>query len=182
MATVPSCVDAPIGLYYRNDLANLERAAKEDATMTHDHPDARDSSYVLCHYIAGLANGLDKYNALSSVFDTQKEGNHVEQHIVSALEGLDEDLSIEDVMGKLGARGTAHETLASAIYCFLKYNTFQDAIVSSILIGGDTDTRAAIVGALAGTYYGKEGIPQEYVEGVEESEMLQKIDERLYNG
>lgn len=176
--TVMRC--APIGLYYHDDLAKLKEAAHVDATMTHDHPDARDSSFALCHYIAELANGLDKYSALGKVFDTPKDGVHVEQHLVSALEALDENLTIMDVSGKLGARGTAHETLASAVYCFLKYPTFEDAVISSILIGGDTDTRAAIVGSLAGTYYGLEGIPAKYVEDVEETKMLQDIDQKLY--
>jgi ADP-ribosylglycohydrolase len=47
-------------------------------------------------------------------------------------------------------------------------------------MGGDTDSRAAIVGALAGTYYGLDGIPKKYVEGVEDSEMLIELDEKLY--
>lgn len=175
--TVMRC--APIGLFYHDDLVKLEEAAKIDATMTHDHPDARDGSFVLCHYIARLVNGQNKFDALHDIFSSKMESKHIIPHIVSAIEALDEDLSIDNVSGKLGARGTAHETLASAVYCFLKYSTFQDSVIASILIGGDTDTRAAIVGALAGTYYGLDGIPAEFVKDVEQTDLLQLIDDKL---
>jgi len=50
--TVMRC--APIGLFFRNNLKELERAAKEDANITHNHPDARDASYALCYMVACL--------------------------------------------------------------------------------------------------------------------------------
>lgn len=176
--TVMRC--APIGLYFHNDLAGLEVAAKTDATMTHDHLDARDSSYALCYYIARLVNGLNKFEALKEVVNLPKEGTNVHQHLLNAIAALDENLTIEDVSGKLGARGTAHETFATAIYFFLKYPDFKSAVINSIAIGGDTDTRAAIVGALAGTTYGLEGIPVEYISTVEGSERLQAFDKQLF--
>jgi len=37
------------------------------------------------------------------------------------------------------------------------------------------------VGAMAGTHYGLEGIPPEWVEQVEDSERLQELDSQLYN-
>lgn len=180
--TVMRC--APIGLFYHNDLVKLEEAAKIDATITHDHPDARDASFVLCYFIAQLINGVNKFEIVNNLLSSKMElieGSHVTTHIISAIKALDENLTLEDISGKLGWRGTAHETLASAVYCFLKYPTFKDSVVSSILIGGDTDTRAAIVGALAGSYYGLEGIPEEYVQGVEDSLLLQNLDKKLYN-
>jgi ADP-ribosylglycohydrolase len=76
-------------------------------------------------------------------------------------------------------RGTAHETLASAVFCFLKHNTFKESVVTSVLLGGDTDSRACITGTMSGTYLGLEGIPKEYVNEVEDSERIQKLDKEL---
>lgn len=170
---------APIGLYFRNDLAALEKAAKEDASMTHNHADARDASYALCHMIASLANGEDKFQAIISAMALNYEYPHVKAQIFKAF--TDDVKSLTDAIGVLGTRGTAHETLASAIYCFANYDNFADAVKSAILMGGDTDTRAAIVGALAGTYYSIDGIPSEY-KTVEDFDLLVSLDKKLFNG
>ena len=52
---------------------------------------------------------------------------------------------------------TVEETLYNCLYVFYISNSFEDAIKKTLLMGGDTDTNCAIVGALAEAYY---GIPQ----------------------
>ena len=46
-------------------------------------------------------------------------------------------------------------TVPQAIYCFLISNSFEDCIRTTISIGGDCDTTAAISGAIAEAYYRK---------------------------
>lgn len=50
----------------------------------------------------------------------------------------------------------------------------------SIKAGGDTDTTAAVAGALAGTWYRLDGIPTEY-HSVENFELLQGLTDELLN-
>jgi hypothetical protein len=47
----------------------------------------------------------------------------------------------------------------NAFYTLIHSNTFEDAIVETVLDGGDTDTNAPITGALFGSVFGREGIP-----------------------
>ena len=44
-------------------------------------------------------------------------------------------------------------TMPQALYCFLKSNSFEDCIRTTISIGGDCDTTAAISGAIAEAFY-----------------------------
>jgi ADP-ribosylglycohydrolase len=53
------------------------------------------------------------------------------------------------------------------------------ALRRAIHLGGDTDTRASIVGALLGARWGKEVFPYTLVSGVERSAELLKLDEQL---
>lgn len=169
---------APVGLYFRNDLKELERAAKEEATITHNHADARDASYALSYLIASLVNGKSKEESIiQTIFGLEYEYDHVRTQASKIFEPID---SLTDAVAILGSRGTAHETLASSLYCFANYDNFADAVKAAVLMGGDTDTRAAIVGALAGSCYGLEGIPSEFVEKVEDSQLLQSLDEKLF--
>lgn len=45
-------------------------------------------------------------------------------------------------------------TVSQALQCFFESTDFEDAIHNAISIGGDSDTIAAICGAVAGAYYG----------------------------
>ena len=47
-----------------------------------------------------------------------------------------------------------------ALTCFIESKDFESAIRNAVFIGGDTDTNAAIAGALAEAFYGFNQIPQ----------------------
>ena len=66
-----------------------------------------------------------------------------------------------------GVSGYIYHTVPVAIYAWLRYpDDFRTAVQSAIRCGGDTDTVAAITGALVGSRVGKAGIPQEWLRGV----------------
>jgi ADP-ribosylglycohydrolase len=49
---------------------------------------------------------------------------------------------------------TCQETVPQALACFFESESFEDAIRTAISLGGDSDTIAAIAGAIAEAYYG----------------------------
>ena len=49
---------------------------------------------------------------------------------------------------------TCSETINNCLYVFYYCNSFEDAIKKAVFMGGDTDTNACIVGALAEATYG----------------------------
>ena len=71
--------------------------------------------------------------------------------------------------------------MGAAFYCLGATDNFKNAVVMAVRAGGDTDTTAAIVGALAGSYYGLEGIPSEYKDQVENFQLLQDLTDELTN-
>jgi ADP-ribosyl-[dinitrogen reductase] hydrolase len=72
--------------------------------------------------------------------------------------------------GAAGARPTDFFThpgwvvlaLQNAFYCLMKMD-LEEALVSTVGQGGDTDTNAAIAGALLGAAHGREGIPPRWI-------------------
>lgn len=66
-----------------------------------------------------------------------------------------------------GVSGYINHTVPVALFCWLRYREdFRRAVEEAILLGGDTDTVGAIVGALSGAVHGEDGIPKELISGL----------------
>jgi len=122
-----------------------------------------------------FGNGQDKITAIKNTLQLDFEFDHIKESIINAFEPI---FSLKEAVEKLGTRGTAHETLASAVYCFVNCTSFIDTIRAAVLIAGDCDSRAAV----AGTYYGLDGIPQNFIDEVEDTKLFQEYDEKLSEG
>jgi type I restriction enzyme M protein len=68
------------------------------------------------------------------------------------------DFKIDDIRPTYRFNETCQETVPQAIKCFLEAVSFEDSIRTAISLGGDSDTIAAITGAIAEAYH---GVPQE---------------------
>lgn len=67
-------------------------------------------------------------------------------------------------------------TVPSAYYCAARFpDCFEDAVLCSINGGGQNTMRTSLVGALLGARVGLSGIPDRFIEGLEESEHLLKL-------
>lgn len=172
---------APIGIFYRGQLSHY-KFHENDAKLTHNHQDAFDANYYLLNCIGFLSSysANDKFGRLKYMAEYEMIDGNVQKHLIKAFK-KGEKTTIEDII-ELGTDGTAHETLATSILCFLTTNSFTEAIIKAILVGGDTDTRAAIVGAMAGTYYGFKGILEYYLKNIENSRQLIAYDVILSQG
>src|SRR5215831_3571135 len=73
-------------------------------------------------------------------------------------------------LAPLGNRIAALESVPAALASFaLTPESYAEAVGNVILLGGDTDTLAAMAGALAGAYLGAERLPQRLVGLLESS-------------
>lgn len=59
--------------------------------------------------------------------------------------------------------GYCEHTLEAALWCFLNTTSYADCVLTAVNLGDDTDTTAAVAGAIAGAYYGFEAIPPKWV-------------------
>lgn len=176
---------SPIGLVYRNDLHKLLEVAMTDASITHNAMEPKLSSIAVALGVALLANRqADNTNVMVNIKNILPEDNDASNRLGAALDclnfGIDPMDSLVNFIGKTGNKGYAPETVASAFYCLAATDNFRDCVVMSIKCGGDTDSTAAVAGALAGTWYGLEGIPEEY-KSVENFQLLTDITQELMN-
>jgi ADP-ribosylglycohydrolase len=66
--------------------------------------------------------------------------------------------------GQDGVSGYILHTVPAALHVWLSHpDSYREAVATTIRLGGDSDTVAAIVGALVGARVGKDGIPAEWL-------------------
>lgn len=66
--------------------------------------------------------------------------------------------------------GWVIDTLERALWCLNLEAGYEEGLVTCIMMGGDADTAGAVAGALLGTFYGYESIPQAWLDAVKASE------------
>lgn len=62
--------------------------------------------------------------------------------------------------------GFVLDTERAAYRCLLTTGSYRDCVLAAVNLGDDTDTTAAVAGALAGIAYGMEGIPAEWLDAL----------------
>jgi ADP-ribosylglycohydrolase len=92
-----------------------------------------------------------------------------------------------DIGLSAGVTGYIAHTVPVAVYAFCRHaDDYRKAVESVIRLGGDTDTVAAITGALVGARVGKAGIPKEwldrYIDWPRSVAHLEEIGRRLAEG
>lgn len=87
--------------------------------------------------------------------------DRVEHALTRQLEPI--DLARELGLGR-GVTGYVHHTVPVCLHAWLRSaRSFREAVGEVVMLGGDSDTTGAIVGALAGASTGETGIPAEWL-------------------
>lgn len=115
---------------------------REISAITHAHPVAEWSCVTLCDILRTIRNsGTPAKHVL------WRRYGHIASRPVDVVK----------------SGGYCEHTLEAALWCFLNTNSYADCVLAAVNLGGDTDTTAAVAGALAGVYYRLEAIPPKWV-------------------
>jgi ADP-ribosyl-[dinitrogen reductase] hydrolase len=107
-------------------------------SVTHDHEEGIKGAEATVIAIFLALNGFTK--------------SEIRDRISNEYYSL--DFTIDEIRPTYIFNETCQKTVPQAIECFLESDSFEDAIRIAISLGGDSDTIAAITGAMAEAYYG----------------------------
>ena len=128
---------SPVGLIARTNL-EARKLSKVVTATTHNHIEAIKGAEAVAVTIFMAKHGCTK--------------SEIKNRINSAYYHL--DFTIDEIRETYKFDATCQGTIPQAIVAFLESTSFDDAIRTAISIGGDSDTLAAIAGAIAEAYYG----------------------------
>ena len=92
---------------------------------------------------------------------------------LDALEEGDYVLDLAPYDEPRHARGVA--TLESALWALNATDTFEEALVAAVNLGGDSDSIGAVCGQLAGAKYGFSAIPERWLAAVKDRAVIEAL-------
>lgn len=69
--------------------------------------------------------------------------------------------------------GYVVDSLEAALWAFHDASDFREAVLKAVNLGDDADTTGAVCGQLAGAYWGEEGTPEEWRQGLARFDMIE---------
>ncbi len=149
---------SPLGiLAHAAGPARAASLAREDSELTHPHPLCGDAVAAFVVAVADAVRHGDPRHAWSAARQWARSASAAAP-VVEALEAAETSPRPAD-----GAnQGWVLIALQNAFHDLLTAPTLEAGVVASVARGGDTDTNAAIAGALLGAVHGREAVPREW--------------------
>ncbi len=156
---------APVGLFFHHDLDLVWQQAELSALPTHVHPLAIEGAQLVALAVA-VAVAPAPFNRDSFFDELQRRCRTSEYRTkLTAARGLSRAVQLP----ALGNSVCAIDSAVTAIACFaLSPDNCLEAVTTAILLGGDTDTIAAMAGAIAGARCGVQSIPRHLLDRMED--------------
>jgi poly(ADP-ribose) glycohydrolase ARH3 len=157
---------APVAVLFRDDRERVCVEAAASARITHAHPVGIDGAVVQAAAIGAALRGEDILRVARATASTPELGRSL---------GVVEELLAVSPQAAAVHRGVtssadAAESVAAALYSALAHDRFETALQFAVRLGGDTDTVAAMAGAVAGARNGYHSIPPRWLAALEDGE------------
>ncbi len=160
---------APIALRFRNAPDRIRDVSIDVSRITHANPLCTWASVAIDQAVVALLNDASISDAIerSSVRIANEEVRGAIEHAKTASRD------------EINSGGYVLDTLSAALWSLDRTTTFEEAVVTAVGLGGDTDTTGAVVGALAGAHYGIDAIPVRWSDQVQYREELADLARSL---
>ena len=167
----PAMRAAVIGAFYHADEARLRAYIRASTRLTHTDPRADRGALLVALAAAHAVRHGDAAAFLEVAICESRQDEELHRHLTTAAEHLRLAKSPEEFADAIGlSRGVSgyiNHTVPVALYCWLRTpRDFAQAVGACVALGGDTDSTAAIVGALCGATAGASSIPQPWMDGL----------------
>lgn len=169
----------PFALAYPDIHEGTERAVRA-CSVTHTHPasHAAVSTFVSLLYHAIHENPDPVNKALSQA---QNEDEVLGSKIHNAIEMEKDGMEIDTAVLKIGNDVSLYHTLPIAFFLIRRYPLPADLLTVAAHVGGNTDTIGFLCGAYLGASKGREAIPPDLLEGLEDRQRIEILAQRIFD-
>jgi ADP-ribosylglycohydrolase len=147
-------------------IQNTEKIAK----VTHWDQRCIGSCVMVTLLITNILNENKFLNVKELVAIGNKYDAKIEPYISSTLSPKIEDLNLDEP----NAIGYTLKALSAGIWAYIHATDFEDGLLKVVNEGGDADTNACVAGSILGAKFGYSAIPQKYIDGLKNKEVLER--------
>jgi ADP-ribosylglycohydrolase len=167
----PAMRSALIGVCYGHDEPRMRALVRAATRVTHTDIKAQlgAQAVALAAYFAAARADAATPEEFCRALEPLCEKNErfialMRGMAASAARGESAAAYAESIGCGRGVTGFVYHTVPVALHIWLRrHNDYRGALIEAVRLGGDTDTVAAVVGALVGTQVGRDGIPAEWL-------------------
>jgi ADP-ribosylglycohydrolase/fructose-1,6-bisphosphatase/inositol monophosphatase family enzyme len=145
---------SPIGVWAAGDPARAAAAARADSALTHPNPVCVESCAAFCAAIAAGIAGASREDMVKTALAHCMGA----AHDAIRRSALPADFPTRP--------GWVLIALENAFYRLACASTLEESLIATVGCGGDTDTNAAIAGALLGAFHGRPAFPSRWIYAV----------------
>jgi len=150
---------SPLGVYAQGLEPRLAaELARQDASLTHPSPVCGDATAA---YVVAIAHAVRVGDGAEAAHRAAAEWADAAGAALLVREAL-EAARREPPVCDQGSEGWVRIALQNAFYELLHAKSLEAGVVATVRRGGDTDTNAAIAGALLGAVHGREAVPPQW--------------------
>jgi len=172
----------PILLAFWRNSTLLKDAVEKSCRMTHTDSRVVAASLVLA---AAIKMGLEGSEPTPDILINAaiERSQAFAPDIAKRLKVMRDCLKMEPTlaMEQIGKGGFCLEAVPAALYWFLRYpRQFDEMMIESANIGGDSDAIAAVAGAVFGAFNDLSAIPQRWIDRLENADKIKQLGCDLY--
>lgn len=154
---------SPLGIFgAKHSLQQVAEWARQDAALTHPHPVCLQANALFAMAIAHAVASGCKAEKLYRNIRQWAADQAIAPKLMDAINGA----AAAPPTDYIHQQGWVLTAVRNALWQLLNASNLEEGVVDTIMRGGDTDTNAAICGALLGAVYGLDAIPAQWVDGV----------------
>ncbi|WP_036125673.1 ADP-ribosylglycohydrolase family protein [Lysinibacillus sphaericus] len=174
---------APIVFVVMNELDFDKRKAwvQQYTEITHAHPRSIVGSIIYIELLLSLYRNNTLETALKEVYSLLQ--SHLQDDLraeLNAYARIFKENFLKIAERDISSSGYIVHSLEAAIWCVGNSTTFKEAILRAVNLGEDTDTVAAITGAIAGMYKNMDEIPHEWLDKMIKKEEIDHLIMAFY--
>jgi poly(ADP-ribose) glycohydrolase ARH3 len=174
---------APVGVRFSSDPERLVEQARRSASVTHAHPLGVDGAVAQAVSVGAAMRGQDVVAAAREAVQTDEMRRQLDTVAELLTAPPADPTTVAEVLGNTSA---APQSVPAAIYAACHVDDFREVVSFAVRCGGDTDTIAAMAGAIAGARHGDNAIPSSWVASLEDGQYgrshVERLAERLIAG